>query len=589
MKRILKIIALIIYLNNHLYSQEYGFYSIDIHLDKLIFIDTFGSISEIGNLNRNVTWKACGLTYNNEKLYLSMYDSLFTVNTLNGGLLPLFKISDSITSQGLSGPITFNTNEELFLFKEESAYTQGKLYTVNLNNGRAKLRSNNTSGDPSILTIAFDDTTLYGVSELNDKLLTFNSSTGIVKYYYPNTLNMSFTNAITMVNEKIWGINIFNESTSDSTRFSVINKATGTSIRKFTFKKTLSGLAFGKRNYPCELYSSKDTIFQTICQGQSFLGRSVSGTYIDTLLGANSKGCDSIRTLVLAVNSSKDTIFQTICQGQSFLGRSVSGTYIDTLLGANSKGCDSIRTLVLSVDSVPSLSSNIVGSQIVCQGQNGVTYSISNATNNPTSYIWTLPSNYLGVSQSNQIIINFALNALPGVLSVAAVNRCGNSNIVSQSILVNPKPIKPTISNSGNSLISSSLNGNQWYDLNGIINGANNTIYLGAPNNSYFVVVTEQGCISDPSNIIALAGSSITKNEKHQLLVFPVPFEDDIHISAVDNEEKDYSLTTIEGRELLSGRFKNSFVINTKSIVKGIYILTIISKDKREHFKVLKN
>lgn len=73
------------------------------------------------------------------------------------------------------------------------------------------------------------------------------------------------------------------------------------------------------------------------------------------------------------------------------------------------------------------------------------------------------------------------------------------------------------------------------------------------------------------------------------MLVFPVPFEDDIHISAVDNEEKDYSLTTIEGRELLSGRFKNSFVINTKSIVKGIYILTIISKNKREHFKVLKN
>ena len=336
--------------------------------------------------------------------------------------------------------------------------------------------------------------------------------------------------------------------------------------------------------------TTTSTINQSICPGQSFLGRSVSGTYIDTLLGANSNGCDSMRTLVLTVNpTTTSTINQSICPGQSFLGRSVSGTYIDTLLGANSNGCDSIRSLVLSVDSVPSLSSNIVGSQIVCQGQNGVTYSISNATNNPTSYIWTLPSNYLGVSQSNQIIINFALNALPGVLSVAAVNRCGNSNIVSQSILVNPKPIKPTISNNGNSLISSSLNGNQWYDLNGIINGANNTIYVGAPNNSYFVVVTEQGCVSDPSNIIALAGSSITNNEKHQLLVFPVPFEDNLHISAADNEEKDYSLTTIEGRELLRGRFKNSYVINTQSIAKGTYTLTIISKDKREHFKVLKN
>ncbi len=116
------------------------------------------------------------------------------------------------------------------------------------------------------------------------------------------------------------------------------------------------------------------SINQTICQGQSFLGRSISGTYIDTLIGANSKGCDSIRTLNLTVNPrTTSSINQTICQGQSFLGRSISGTYIDTLIGANSKGCDSIRTLNLTVN--PRTTSSI--NQTICQGQSFLGRSIS--------------------------------------------------------------------------------------------------------------------------------------------------------------------------------------------------------------------
>ena len=111
--------------------------------------------------------------------------------------------------------------------------------------------------------------------------------------------------------------------------------------------------------------SSTSIINQSICLGQSFLGRTISGTYIDTLNGANSRGCDSIRTLNLTVNlETFSTINQTICQGKSFLGRTISGTYIDTLKNSNSKGCDSIRTLNLTVN--PRTFSTI--NQTICQG-----------------------------------------------------------------------------------------------------------------------------------------------------------------------------------------------------------------------------
>ncbi|TAD88098.1 MAG: hypothetical protein EAY75_05600, partial [Bacteroidetes bacterium] len=104
------------------------------------------------------------------------------------------------------------------------------------------------------------------------------------------------------------------------------------------------------------------TINQTICEGQSFLGRTTSGTYRDTLKAAN--GCDSVRTLNLTVLlRTTVTLSESICEGQSFLGRTASGTYRDTLKAAN--GCDSIRILTLTV--LPRKTSTI--SESICEGQ----------------------------------------------------------------------------------------------------------------------------------------------------------------------------------------------------------------------------
>jgi gliding motility-associated-like protein len=129
------------------------------------------------------------------------------------------------------------------------------------------------------------------------------------------------------------------------------------------------------------------TINQTICQGISFLGRTTSGTYIDTLVGANSKGCDSIRTLVLTVNPKTfGSINQTICEGSSFffnnIARSVSGAYLDTLV--NLKGCDSILTLNLTVN--PKTFGSI--NQTICEGSSFLFNNISRSVSG--TYLDTL-------------------------------------------------------------------------------------------------------------------------------------------------------------------------------------------------------
>lgn len=106
----------------------------------------------------------------------------------------------------------------------------------------------------------------------------------------------------------------------------------------------------------------RDTINITICEDQSYLGYTTSGTYNDTLISWT--GCDSIRTLNLTVKSKSFlTINQSICEGQSYLGYRTTGTFIDSFIGVN--GCDSIRTLNLTVN--PKVL--VVVNQRICQGQ----------------------------------------------------------------------------------------------------------------------------------------------------------------------------------------------------------------------------
>jgi gliding motility-associated-like protein len=125
------------------------------------------------------------------------------------------------------------------------------------------------------------------------------------------------------------------------------------------------------------LPTTSSVIDTIICDGQSYLGHTNAGTYVDVFTGAN--GCDSTRTLHLFIKyPSTSETYKIICAGSSFWGYNKSGDYRDVLVAAN--GCDSIRMLHLTVQPAPIANAGpditiCVGQVADLQGSGGSTYS----------------------------------------------------------------------------------------------------------------------------------------------------------------------------------------------------------------------
>jgi gliding motility-associated-like protein len=157
-------------------------------------------------------------------------------------------------------------------------------------------------------------------------------------------------------------------------------------------------------------------IRQTICEGQSFLGHSRAGTYIDTLV--SSLGCDSIRTINLSVTPKPVVeISKTICTGESYLGHTTSGSYRDTILSGT--GCDTVIRLNLKV--IRKIPLDLGADITVCSGD---TFAVRAGEFN--TYLWND-----GLTDSYRVLKK------PGTYRLTATNECG---IFTDEITLMEKP-----------------------------------------------------------------------------------------------------------------------------------------------------
>jgi hypothetical protein len=246
--------------------------------------------------------------------------------------------------------------------------------------------------------------------------------------------------------------------------------------------------------------------------------------------------------------------------------------------------------LEIAVAPLPLTAGTIDGETIVCQGQEGITYSVPEITN-ATSYVWTLPSGATGSSSTSTILVNFGNNATSGNVTVKGQNDCGNGAISVLEVQVNPKPETPTITLLANNVLqSSATGGNQWYNQDGVIPGAINQDYQVIENGEYQVIVTLADCSSEPSNSITISNTSIEIiSDGLKIKAYPNPFFHELFFETnLSDKVLEFEIFDALGKKVIDGAFSGKTRISTAELPLGLYLVKFSDGTIIEFLKVVK-
>jgi hypothetical protein len=259
-----------------------------------------------------------------------------------------------------------------------------------------------------------------------------------------------------------------------------------------------------------------------------------------------------------------------------------------SVYGVNDCGGGTPATLAITVNPIPGAAGTISGITSVCQGETQV-YSVEPIAH-ASSYVWTLPDGATGQSTTNSITVSFGNDAVSGDISVYGVNDCGHGVHSALAITVNMKPPKPTITLIDKTLYSDAPVGNQWYDLEGAIAGATDPQYTVTYSSTYFVIVTINGCSSDPSNSIEVDLTGIGDIDFSKIIkVYPNPVSDELIVEFQDNKtELTFEIINSAGVVVYRGTLVDRVYINTRSFNAGIYFIRIETEDSVELRKFIK-
>jgi hypothetical protein len=208
---------------------------------------------------------------------------------------------------------------------------------------------------------------------------------------------------------------------------------------------------------------------------------------------------------------------------------------------------------------------------------------------NAVSYNWVLPAGATLVSgaNTNSITVDFATNAVSGVIKVNGMNDCGSGAVSPNfNLVVNPLPATPVITQNADTLISSAASGNQWF-LNGVvIPGATSQKYIPTENGSYYVVVTAGGCSSAASNTLVLLNVAIDPASSELMIVYPNPNHGEFTVKVVMAIPAVVNIEIYNSIGELQWNQENVFVdgnyvthVDLKQMPAGVYMVALKNKD----------
>jgi len=230
------------------------------------------------------------------------------------------------------------------------------------------------------------------------------------------------------------------------------------------------------------------------------------------------------------------------------------------------------------------------GSHLACAG-GPVTIDF---TAGMTNYCWSVMGGIIisgGTATSNTITVIWITGGLHSIY-VNCTNSYGCSfetPIVFDVFVDTLSQTTPVITVHGDSLFSNFTSGNQWYNTDSLINGANDNIYVPLVTGNYFDIISDtNGCKSDTSNKIHIAITGLADlTYNNNIYIYPNPAINNITIET--HQKSIMEIINIQGQTILQQQLQQGKTdIEISALAKGVYILRLCSNDKTAVTRIVK-
>jgi len=253
----------------------------------------------------------------------------------------------------------------------------------------------------------------------------------------------------------------------------------------------------------------------------------------------------------------------------------------------------------VTVTPLPDTAGMITGQSVICQGTNGIIYSVP-MIGNASGYNWNLPAGATidAGANTNSITVSFDMTAVSGTITVNGTNSCGNGAVGPEfGVTVNPVPPAPVITVMDDiNLHSDAPAGNQWYFGGALIPGATGQDYTAEQSGEYWCIVILNGCSSGQSNHIVVTMTGTDPLQSGGFTLYPIPNDGQFTVSMTSSSQETFSIqvfnifgvmiSEVNGIEVKGTVEK---VIDLRPVANGIYNIVIRSSSERIVKKIVVN
>ena len=229
----------------------------------------------------------------------------------------------------------------------------------------------------------------------------------------------------------------------------------------------------------------------------------------------------------------------------------------------------------------------------ICAGNQSQIYAFATGAMGAYSYVWT-PASTL----SNAGIFNPLASPPETTTYEVQVTSALLTTSASVTVNVEQAPATPVIAVVSDHLVSSVMQGNQWYNSQGLIAGATSQVYYPTHTETYHAIASSNaGCQSASSNEIVFGFTGTNPTVENDFSVYPNPFTGKLYIEYTVKSAGPVKIVIYNAigteisivEESVKAAGNHKVVFQGSQLPAGVYLCKIVSGDQVQIAKMVKN